>query len=124
MNRQIAHGLTVAGVTLVTTNAIVVADKLNLISEDMTIRLIMAVCGMTMVWSSNMAPKLAKGHRPALTLAVNRTMVLSGLAFTIAWLTAPMDWALWLSMGGVFGAMCVVVGIVIGSCLLTDKRAG
>ena len=115
MRRQILGGL-VAGTAIV--GAALVLRLLHFQGGELKVRVINVIMGVFIVWLGNNLPKqsahlTALARSPEQAQRLRRTagslLVAGGLLFSLAWLAAPMAWALPLSVAAVGGAVLVTM---------------
>jgi hypothetical protein len=101
---DIAWGAGIVALALVAT----LARQQELISEDASIRLVLGVTGLMLVWYGNRAPKAFIPDSRARQAArfSGWSMVLSGLVYATLWGFAPFPVAM------VFGCGAVMAGVV------------
>jgi len=126
MNKAIKSGLLQAGATLAVAVVATVLQRTGVISQDTTVRVLMATIGLVVAWQSNAVPK-SLPVRSARSQAYKRlsgwAFVLSGLAFTAVWAFAPMDVAATLSMAPMLIAMVTVFVVCLSNRIGRAKVA-
>jgi len=98
---QVRSALQVAGTTLVVTLLLTGAQKMGVIDKDLFMRLVMALVGLVIAWSGNIAPKEnpgGSGRQLALRRFSGWSIAAAGLVNAGIWLFAPMELTAELSM--------------------------
>ena len=124
MRRQILGGL-VAGAAIV--GAALILRLLHVQGGELKVRVINIIMGVFIAWLGNNLPKqsvhlLAIARSPQQAQRLRRTAGLllfaGGLLFSLAWLAAPMAWALPLSLAALGGAILVTMA----QCVWASQR--
>lgn len=98
--------------------AAVAAKYYGFIGGDVPLRATMAMIGLVMVFNANHAAKYATRHNARVERFAAWAGVLSGLAYTLAWIAAPMKIAAFVSMAPVM----IAYGTVFAYCYMTRAR--
>ena len=127
MNKAVRSGLLQVGATLAVAVVATVLHRTSVISQDTTVRVLMATIGLVVAWQSNAVPKslpFGSARSQAYKRLSGWAFFLSGLAFAAIWAFAPMDMAKTLSMAPMMIAMVTVfvacVSNQISATKLTD----
>ena len=124
MRRQILGGL-VAGAAIV--GAALILRLLHVQGGELKVRVINIMMGIFIAWLGNNLPKqsaqlVAIVRSPEQAQRLRRTagflLLAGGLLFSLAWLAAPMTWALPLSVAAIAGAILVTMA----QCVWASQR--
>ncbi len=124
MNKAVRSGLSQVGATLAVAVVATVLHRTSVISQDTTVRVLMATIGLVVAWQSNAVPKslpVGSARYQAYKRLSGWAFFLSGLAFAAVWAFAPMDMAKTLSMAPMMIAMVTVFVVCVSNRIRSTK---